>query len=644
MPTKISELPEIVTLVNADIFTVVDVSAVANYKITLENLASNVAGAFASNAIPWAAIDTTALTFLDYLGSAVQGNIVYYDGSDWVLLAPGTDGDVLTTHGAAADPTWETGAISIGSPSQGDVIYYDGSDWANLAAGGPGQFLKTLGAGYNPTWGNAVAYTGTPAAGTMLYHDGADWVTLAVGSVGQVLATDGVDPIWNDIWQNTPVEYGSVYAGATGGFYSTAAGTTGQVLTANTGAAPTWNDIWQNTPVEYGAVYAGATGGFYSTAAGLSGQLLQSNGASAPTWVNNTLTSGTRGDILFYGASGWEKLTAPATTSNNILSHSGTGADPYWARGPLISGGGPTGTPAIVYWSGSLYTVTGAGTDTQVLRANQPAGTCSWDDELGITKTVNDLIWVQYNVSGNIFASLAAGTRGQVLESGEGTSTSEGPRWVDADTVFDGWVTIDTSKYTATPASLQQIDMSDSSDMHLGAAIKYTYDGTIYYGIVDAVSGSYIYIAGPPLDTGEDITELQIGSSNKVVTKEFFISGTYGDSTDTSLLKNDMDRYFRWESPEVKLVAFSVTQDTVDTGTEPKINILNDTVRVSTADSGNGAQLSGAGVWVDINRSSIDPDEYTFNYRSSVLEIECTVAGGTGDAADLTVSCVFVYV
>ncbi len=44
---------------------------------------------------------------LDQL-STTHGAIIYRDSAAWAVLAPGTDGDVLTTHGASADPTWET--------------------------------------------------------------------------------------------------------------------------------------------------------------------------------------------------------------------------------------------------------------------------------------------------------------------------------------------------------------------------------------------------------------------------------------------------------------------------------------------------------------------------------------------------------
>ncbi len=38
------------------------------------------------------------------------------------------------------------------SPAQGDVVYYNGSAWTNLGPGTSGQFLKTQGAAANPIW------------------------------------------------------------------------------------------------------------------------------------------------------------------------------------------------------------------------------------------------------------------------------------------------------------------------------------------------------------------------------------------------------------------------------------------------------------------------------------------------------------
>jgi hypothetical protein len=47
--------------------------------------------------------------------------------------------------------------VVLTSSAQGDVIYFNGTNWVNLAAGTSGKFLKTQGAGANPIWDNVTA-------------------------------------------------------------------------------------------------------------------------------------------------------------------------------------------------------------------------------------------------------------------------------------------------------------------------------------------------------------------------------------------------------------------------------------------------------------------------------------------------------
>lgn len=47
----------------------------------------------------------TATTILDSI-SSTQGVVIYRGASSWSALATGTSGNVLTTHGASANPTW----------------------------------------------------------------------------------------------------------------------------------------------------------------------------------------------------------------------------------------------------------------------------------------------------------------------------------------------------------------------------------------------------------------------------------------------------------------------------------------------------------------------------------------------------------
>lgn len=76
-------------------------------------------------------VNTTALTFIDpfaALGSGsldglsdvitsgvTQGSVLYFNGTDWVFLGPGTSGHYLKTQGAGANPVWA--AVSGGSGS-----------------------------------------------------------------------------------------------------------------------------------------------------------------------------------------------------------------------------------------------------------------------------------------------------------------------------------------------------------------------------------------------------------------------------------------------------------------------------------------------------------------------------------------------
>ena len=165
----------------------------------------------------------TLSAIMDTIG-AVQGDVLYRDAASWLALGPGTNGQVLTSGGAAANPSWTTvtgtgtvtsiatnngvtggtitasGTIGLASISahsvmanvtggsavpiantpssildivgstEGDILYRGASNWAVLAPGTSGQVLQTTGAGSTPQWGNSVtsvATTGFLTGGTI---------------------------------------------------------------------------------------------------------------------------------------------------------------------------------------------------------------------------------------------------------------------------------------------------------------------------------------------------------------------------------------------------------------------------------------------------------------------------------------------
>jgi len=58
-----------------------------------------------SGDVALSATGVTTVTDLTMAGEA-QGNILYFNGTNWVVLAPGTNGYVLKAQGAGANPTW----------------------------------------------------------------------------------------------------------------------------------------------------------------------------------------------------------------------------------------------------------------------------------------------------------------------------------------------------------------------------------------------------------------------------------------------------------------------------------------------------------------------------------------------------------
>lgn len=67
------------------------------------------------------AASTSITSLLDGAFSSVQGSVLYRGASAWLALAPGSDGQVLTSGGAAANPAWEASAGGLTAASQAEM-------------------------------------------------------------------------------------------------------------------------------------------------------------------------------------------------------------------------------------------------------------------------------------------------------------------------------------------------------------------------------------------------------------------------------------------------------------------------------------------------------------------------------------------
>ncbi len=226
--------------------------------------------------------------FLDFLGST-QGEVVFRGASGWAVLAPGTVGEVLTTGGAGANPSWAAGFVlnsaavdaAFGS-TQGDILYRNATVWTVLAPGTNGYVLTTGGAGANPAWAAASSFTLNSAAvdaafgatpGGVLVR-GAAWANSGAGSAGQVLTSNGAAAA---TFQSATAVIDAAFGGTQGSILyrnatvwtALAPGTAGQVLqTAGVGANPLWGNPATSAPGP-GAIGSYAIGeGFPADSAG----------------------------------------------------------------------------------------------------------------------------------------------------------------------------------------------------------------------------------------------------------------------------------------------------------------------------------------------------------------------------------------
>jgi hypothetical protein len=88
-------------------------------------------------------------------GSVAQGDVLYYNGTNWARLAAGTANEVLTTNGSSANPSWTP------APSSASVTAYtSGSGNWTIPAGKTVAFVRAWGGG-----GSGGKSTSTSEAG-----------------------------------------------------------------------------------------------------------------------------------------------------------------------------------------------------------------------------------------------------------------------------------------------------------------------------------------------------------------------------------------------------------------------------------------------------------------------------------------------
>ena len=89
----------------------------------------------------------------------VKDDVVSYNGSSYVCILASTGNLPTDTTYWNVMAQGGTDITSISGLAQGDILYYNGTDWVRLGAGTSGQVLQTGGTGANPSWTDQASGT-----------------------------------------------------------------------------------------------------------------------------------------------------------------------------------------------------------------------------------------------------------------------------------------------------------------------------------------------------------------------------------------------------------------------------------------------------------------------------------------------------
>jgi hypothetical protein len=129
------------------------------------------------------------------IGRYIDFHVSDADTSDYAIRLEASAGsqNLHMTPAAGVDAGVLKRLVTVidSTQAQGDLVYFNGTNWVRLAAGTSGQFLKTNGAAANPAWAAAGPTAGTVQAstsGTAITFSG-----LPAGLKRITVMFDGVD-------------------------------------------------------------------------------------------------------------------------------------------------------------------------------------------------------------------------------------------------------------------------------------------------------------------------------------------------------------------------------------------------------------------------------------------------------------------
>lgn len=239
--------------------------------------------------------------------------------------------------------------VVITSGAQGDILYFNGTNWVNLAAGTSGYFLKTQGAGANPTWDAAAAANITVANEATDTTCFPVFVTAATGSLppktnagltfnsntGMLTATGLTGPLTGNASTATALQTARTIGGTS--FDGTANIVPATITVADTTDATCFVALFESATgdlapkTDLGLAYAADTGTLTATAfsgpltGNVTGNVTGTSGSTTGNAASITVADEASDTTCFIGFYTAASGSLPGKTNTNMTFNASTG-------------------------------------------------------------------------------------------------------------------------------------------------------------------------------------------------------------------------------------------------------------------------------------------------------------------------------
>lgn len=487
--------------------------------------------------------EVSASQILDWLGTAAHGQVLFRGAAGWEMLDPGADGAVFTTHGAAADPTWETPA------GGGDVVGPTGATDSALAIydGTTGKLLKD-GLGTNATTAptlNLGTVTDTTNRGLTINQVWDNAGLIASALTIDVTNTNSHTASALTSWRVAGTNV--AYVRKDGTFLSGLAGSAASPNFTNFTSATT--GLWSNANTSVGLTLAGSERfSATSTVTNITGTTINVSATTVNyTSSTNAISNNYNGSTVVTvannsgGTAAQTNVTCGNGTSNLIMGMLGTG---YTTNGGLVQGAGILVNSAAAGLSliqnnasGSMRFYTGGFADANLRVEITSAGAVqmkSGSVEVGVAGTTAGILSFLNNTSGSIAvrtrAGVALGTVTVYLPAVDGVEL--GFRNIPQNIQSGAYTTVlqDSGKHILHPsadttARTYTIDSDANVPYEIGTAITFiNQDGAGVLTI--AIASDTMRLAGPGTTGSRTLAANGVATAVKITATEWIISGT----------------------------------------------------------------------------------------------------------------------